>query len=326
LQTIDISKTRFLITGGAGFIGSNMAEFLLKNQALEVRILDNLSTGVVDNITSFTSHNTFHFIKGDIRNIGDCKIATKNIDIVFHMAALGSVPRSIIDPMLTNEVNVTGFVNVLWACTENNVKRIIFSSSSSIYGLNGQLPLKETYQAQPISPYAVSKYTNELYASVFQKSYGLEYIGLRYFNVFGPRQNPNGAYAAVIPSFVCALMEGKAPLINGDGTISRDFTFVDNVIQANIKAAFANKKSSINSIYNISAGKSISLNSLYKYIADELQVMHEPVHGPNRAGDILDSLADITLAKINLNYNPTISVEEGLKITINWFKKHTILV
>ena len=325
-HTLDISKTKFLITGGAGFIGSNIAAFLLKNKALKVRILDNLSTGFVDNITSFISNNTFEFIQGDIRNMDDCKLATKDIDVVFHMAALGSVPRSLNDPMLTNEVNVAGFVNVLWACKENKVRRIVFSSSSSIYGLNTQLPLKESYQAQPISPYAVSKYTNELYASVFHKSYGLEYVGLRYFNVFGPRQNPNGAYAAVIPSFINSLIEGKTPLINGDGTISRDFTYVDNVIQANVKAAFVKEKKAINTIYNISAGKSISLNYLHDFIAEELQTKINPVYGPTRAGDILNSLADISLAINNLDYNPTVSVEAGLKTTINWFKKDTILV
>jgi UDP-N-acetylglucosamine 4-epimerase len=322
----EITQTRFLVTGGAGFIGSNLVEYLLAQKAGLVRVLDNLATGSLDNITTFTGKENFEFLQGDIRNPEDCLEATKDIDIVFNMAALGSVPRSIKEPIITNEVNAGGFVNVLWACNKNGVKRIIFSSSSSIYGLNNNLPLKETAVPQPISPYAVSKYTNELYASVFEKTYGLEYIGLRYFNVFGPRQSPNGAYAAVIPCFINALIEGKSPIINGNGSASRDFTYVDNVIQANIKAAFVSEKFALNTIYNISAGKSISLNELHKHIAKELDKSIKPVYGPERLGDIKNSLADITQAKFKLGYNPTIAVEEGLKTTVSWFKKQALLV
>lgn len=314
-----ISQTRFLITGGAGFIGSNLAEYLLKNNALHVRILDNLSTGNIDNVIEFVSRSNFEFVQGDIRNLDDCIEATKNSDVVFNMAALGSVPRSIIDPITTNDVNSTGFVNVLYACKENNVGRVVFSSSSSVYGLNKNLPLKEQYTPQPISPYAVTKYANELYADVFQKSYGLSYIGLRYFNVFGPKQNPIGDYAAVIPRFICSMMDDKSIVINGNGSTSRDFTYIDNVIHANIQAAFAEDEISINKIYNISTGKSTSLNELYYFIADHLHKKSVPVYGPERLGDIKDSLADISQAKIKLNFKPSVDFEEGLKKTINWY-------
>ncbi|MDX2190101.1 MAG: SDR family oxidoreductase [Bacteroidota bacterium] len=317
----DISRTSFLVTGGAGFIGSNIVRYLIDNGAGLVRVLDNFATGYLENIIPYSQNKNFELKKGDIRNEDDCSEATKDIDVVFHTAALGSVPRSLANPMLTNEVNASGFVNILFACHNNGVKRIVFSSSSSIYGLNKDLPVKESYLPMPISPYAVSKYTNELYAQVFQRNYGLEFIGLRYFNVFGPNQNINGPYAAVIPVFINSILEGKSPVINGDGFTSRDFTFVENVVQANVKAALTNNKEAVNQIYNISGGHMVSLNETFWNIVHRLESNIKPKYGPERKGDIKNSLADISKAKKLLNYQPTINFEQGMEITIDWFKE-----
>jgi UDP-N-acetylglucosamine 4-epimerase len=321
-----IKKLNFLVTGGAGFIGSNLVKTLLELGAKNITILDNLSTGNIDNITPFLNSGKVDFIQADIRDFSKCVEATKEIDIVFHLAALGSVPRSIKDPLTTHAVNSTGFINLLAACNQNKIKRIVFSSSSSVYGRNQQLPLKEDFAPQPISPYAVSKYSNELYASVFGKTYNLEFVGLRYFNVFGPNQSPNGAYAAVIPLFIQSLLDGKQPTINGTGETSRDFTYVDNVVQANLKAALVENPLAFNKIYNISAGRSFSLNQLLETISENLQIHIAPIYAPERVGDIKDSLADITNAQQLLDYKPIIHFEKGIQLTVDWFKRKMVTV
>ncbi len=317
----DLKDYSFLITGGAGFIGSNIVEYLLKYGANHVRVLDNLSNGYYENISEFETQTNFEFQEGDIRNIEDCKTAVKNIDIVLHQAALGSVPRSIDDPITSNEVNVSGFLNMLVACkASDSVKRFVYAASSSTYGDSPNLPKVEHIIGKPLSPYAVTKYVNELYADVFAKTYGLEVIGLRYFNVFGPKQSPNGAYAAVIPLFMQALKDQTSPTINGDGEQTRDFTFVENAVQANIKAAFA-PKSATNEVYNVAFGERISLNELWASLKHASNVQVEAIYGPPRVGDVRDSLADITKAKTNMEYVPLFSVEDGLKITWDYFKQ-----
>jgi UDP-N-acetylglucosamine/UDP-N-acetylgalactosamine 4-epimerase len=328
----DLNKYSFLITGGAGFIGSNLAEYLVKNNAGKVRVLDNLSTGHLYNIEAFFSSQAFEFIEGDIRNPDTCKTAASGIDYVFHQAALGSVPRSITDPILTNEVNISGFVNMLVASKEQMVKRIVYAASSSTYGDSKELPKVEDKIGNPLSPYAVTKFVNELYASVFAKTYRMELIGLRYFNVFGPKQDPDGAYAAVIPTFAKRLLLHQSLIINGDGNFSRDFTFVENVVQANILAMFVNDQETLNPVFNIACGEQTSLNQLVGLLKEFLSVYDsevekiEIVHGPKREGDIPHSLASIDKAKKILGYNPGYNFRQGLKLAVEWYKENLLPV
>ena len=317
-HNLDLSKLSFLVTGGAGFIGSNLVEYLLKYGAGKVRVLDNFSTGFQENISEFKSNPAFEFIEGDIRNIDTCRMAVEGIDYVSHQAALGSVPRSINDPITTNDVNISGFLNMLYAVKENkNVKRFIYAASSSTYGDSEELPKVEERIGKPLSPYAVTKYVNELYADVFAKTYGMEIIGLRYFNVFGQKQSPNGEYAAVIPLFIKAVNEGKPAYINGDGTQTRDFTYIDNAIQANIKALFVNDVVAINQVYNVACGYRISLNDIWQIINEIAGKNIQPLYRESRPGDIKDSLADISKATLLLDYNPSFSVKQGLELTMN---------
>ena len=316
---------KILVTGGAGFIGSNLCEALLKNGEYVVCI-DNFSTGHIENIIQFIEHyDNFKLIVGDIRNLDDCLRAVDGVEYIFHEAALGSVPRSIKDPITTNAVNIGGFLNMLVAARNAGVKRFIFAASSSTYGDSKSLPKVEDVIGKPLSPYAVTKYINELYADVFSKTYGTEYIGLRYFNVFGRRQDPNGAYAAVIPLFVKKLMKHEAPIINGDGEYSRDFTYIDNVIQMNMLAAETSNPDAINQIYNTAFGERTTLNQLVMYLKEYLSEYDsdiadiEPIHGPNRAGDIPHSLANIDKARKLLGYNPEFNMKDGLKEAVKWY-------
>ncbi|MFZ4106558.1 SDR family oxidoreductase [Flavobacterium sp.] len=315
---------KILITGGAGFIGSNLCEYFLA-QGNEVVCLDNFSTGHRHNIAPLLSNDKFQLIEGDIRNLEDCKIATLGVDYVLHEAALGSVPRSMSDPITTNEVNVSGFLNMLIASRDAGVKRFIYAASSSTYGDSVALPKVEDVIGKPLSPYAITKYVNELYAEIFSKTFGLETIGLRYFNVFGRKQDPNGAYAAVIPKFVMQLMKGESPIINGDGMYSRDFTYIDNVIQMNELAITTQNPTAINTVYNTAFGDRTTLNDMVFYLKKYLSVFDvsiadiEIIHGPNRAGDIPHSLASIEKAKNRLNYNPKYSFQEGLKESVKWY-------
>jgi UDP-N-acetylglucosamine/UDP-N-acetylgalactosamine 4-epimerase len=311
---------KILVTGGAGFIGSNLTENLLQDDAVErIVVLDNFATGSKKNIENFFANKKFIFIEGDIRNIDDCNKAAVGIDYILHQAALGSVPRSINNPKTTNDVNITGTLNVFKVAIDNNVKRVVFAASSSTYGDHPDLPKVEDKIGKPLSPYAVTKYVMELYADVFSKTYGLEYIGLRYFNVFGPRQNPNGAYAAVIPLFIQDIMNNKAPTINGDGETGRDFTFVENVIEANKLAMFTENKSAVNTIYNIAYGGYTTLNQLCQHIQDILNKDLPAHYGPERKGDVKQSMASIEKAKALLGYNPTIDAKSGLQKTVDWF-------
>jgi UDP-N-acetylglucosamine 4-epimerase len=327
-HTEDPGNYSFLITGGAGFIGSNLAEYLIKHKARKVRVLDNLSTGFLHNIQPFLSHPAFEFVEGDIRNPETCKAAVQGIDLVLHQAALGSVPRSIADPLTTHEVNISGFLNMLIAVKESSVKRMVYAASSSTYGSSKELPKVEDRIGDPLSPYAVTKYVNELYANVFSRSYGMNLIGLRYFNVFGPRQDPNGAYAAVIPKFTDQLLNHQSPVINGDGEYSRDFTFVENVVQANILALFAKAPDAINTVYNVAYGKQTSLNQLVEALKKYLSVWDPSIaginasHGPNREGDIPHSLASIEKAKKNLGYAPEFDFSRGLQIAVEWYRNN----
>jgi len=316
----EIKNSSFLITGGAGFIGSNIAEYLLKYGAEKVRVLDNLSTGFFENIESFISFSNFEFINGDIRNLEDCKKACDGIDFVLHQAALGSVPRSIENPIATNGSNIDGFLNMLVAAKDSTVKRFVYASSSSVYGDSPILPKSEDEIGAPLSPYAVTKYVNELYAAVFFKTYRLEVIGLRYFNIFGPRQNPKGAYAAAIPLFMDAILSNKSPYINGDGEQSRDFTFVENAVQANIKALYTKDPLAIGEVFNIACGDRITINELFQMLKDYSGSSVSAEYREPRAGDIKDSLADISKAKKMLEYSPEFGVKEGLQITLDWFK------
>lgn len=311
-HTRDISNLNILVTGGAGFIGSNLVEYLVKHKVKKVRILDNLSNGYISNIEKFIQFPNVEFINGDIRDLNICMKVCEETDYVLHQAALGSVPRSIADPITTNEVNINGFLNILLACRDTGVKRLIYAASSSTYGDSKELPKKEETIGRPLSPYAVTKYVNELYADVFFKTYGLESIGLRYFNVFGPRQSPNGAYAAVIPLFIDALRNNESASINGNGEQTRDFTFVENAVQANIKAMLVENKEATNEIYNIACGERTSLNNLWKTINELLNVNIEPLYRDNRVGDIQDSLADIKKATLHLNYTPMYKLKDGL--------------
>lgn len=315
---------KILVTGGAGFIGSNLCEYFL-SKGYNVTCLDNFATGHRYNIEHLFSNEKFKLIEGDIRNLDDCMDATKNIDYVLHQAALGSVPRSIKDPITTNDVNVSGFLNMLVASRDSGVKRFVFAASSSTYGDSESLPKVEDKIGKPLSPYAITKYVNELYAEIFSKTYGLETIGLRYFNVFGRKQDPNGAYAAVIPKFVMQFMKNESPIINGDGNYSRDFTYIDNVIQMNELAMTTNNKDAVNTVYNTAFGDRTTLNDMVFLLKEYLSEFDDSisnvavVYGPNRAGDIPHSLASIDKAKKLLNYNPKYSFKEGLKEAVKWY-------
>ncbi|MGM5470788.1 SDR family oxidoreductase [Flavobacteriaceae bacterium LMO-SS05] len=319
--TEDLSKYNFLITGGAGFIGSNIVGYLLQHQAKNVRVLDNFSNGYKANLTEFRDHPAFELMEGDIRNLDTCKQAMEGVDFVSHQAALGSVPRSIQDPATTHAVNITGFLNMMMALKESQtVKRMVYAASSSTYGDSSSLPKVEGVIGKPLSPYAVTKYVNELYADVFGTTYGTDTIGLRYFNVFGPKQSPNGAYAAVIPLFMQALKEGHAPSIHGDGEQTRDFTYVDNAVQANIKAFFADQAAA-NQVVNVACGERISVNGLWETLKTAAQSNLEVMYGPERQGDVRDSLADVSKAKRLFGYEPKVKVRAGLKLTWEYFNR-----
>lgn len=321
---VSVKNKVVLVTGGAGFVGSNLVESFLSYDN-KVICLDNLSTGHYKNIEEFENNPNFKFIEGDIRDIETCQKVAEGVDYIFHQAALGSVPRSINDPIRTNENNINGFLNMLIAARDQNVKRFIFAASSSTYGDSKTLPKKEENIGMPLSPYAVTKYVNELYAHVFKLNYGLETIGLRYFNVFGRKQDPNGAYAAVIPKFIQLLLQEKPPKINGDGSYSRDFTYIDNVIQMNHLAALTDRKEAIGEIFNTAYGKQTSLLELVDKIKTGISNINPNVqnikatHGPERKGDVPHSLADISKAKNLLGYEPTVSLKEGIEKTIQWF-------
>lgn len=320
---------KVLVTGGAGFIGSNLCDVLLQRGA-SVICLDNFSTGHLENLLPLIEHypESFKLIVGDIRNMEDCRKAVDGVDYVLHEAALGSVPRSIQDPIMTNDVNIGGFLNMIVAARDAKVKRFIFAASSSTYGDSAVLPKVEDVIGRPLSPYAITKYVDELYADVFARTYGIEYIGLRYFNVFGRRQDPNGAYAAVIPLFVKKFLNHEAPNINGDGEYSRDFTYVDNVIQMNIRAMETNNPEAVNQIYNTAYGERTTLNQMVCYLREFLAEYDpeiaeiEPTHGANRVGDIPHSLASIDKARRLLGYDPQYSMREGLKEAVKWYREN----
>ncbi len=320
---------KILVTGGAGFIGSNLCEALL-NKDHEVVCLDNFATGKFENIMNLIIRypNKFKLIVGDIRNLEDCKKAVHGVNCVFHEAALGSVPRSIKDPLTTNEVNVTGFLNMLIASRDEGVNRFIYAASSSTYGDSESLPKVENIIGKPLSPYAITKYLNELYSEIFHRTYGLDCIGLRYFNVFGKRQDPYGSYAAVIPLFIKKLINYESITINGDGEFSRDFTYIDNVIQMNLLALETKNKEALNQVYNTAFGEKTTLNQLVnilkKYLSEfDSQINNvNVIYGPNRVGDIPHSLASIEKAKLLLNYNPLYNMEKGLEMAIEWYWKN----
>lgn len=315
---------KILITGGAGFIGSNLCEYFLSKE-YKVTCLDNFATGHRHNIEHLFSNPNFELIEGDIRSLETCHKAVEGVDYVLHQAALGSVPRSINDPITSNEVNVSGFLNMLVASRDAGVKRFVYAASSSTYGDSEALPKVEDKIGKPLSPYAITKYVNELYANIFSKTYGLETIGLRYFNVFGRKQDPNGAYAAVIPLFVKKLINHESPIINGDGNYSRDFTYIDNVIQMNELAMTTQNPEAVNTVYNTAYGDRTTLNDLVKYLKEYLSEFDsaiadvEIIHGPNRVGDIPHSLASIDKGRKLLNYNPKYSMPEGLKQAVKWY-------
>ena len=309
----------FLVTGGAGFIGSNIVEYLLQNGAGKVRVLDNLSTGKRSNIEEFISNPAFEFLEGDIRDLDTCREAVKGMQYVSHQAALGSVPRSINDPITTNDVNVSGFLNMLVASRDAGVLKMVYAASSSTYGDSAELPKVEDRIGNPLSPYAITKYVNELYGDIFSSRYGFHTIGLRYFNVFGPRQDPNGPYAAVIPLFFKAAFDRVAPIINGDGEQTRDFTYVDNAVQANIRAFFSPDFDK-HQVFNIACGERTSLNYLWNEIvrlADCGEL--KPIYGPARDGDVRDSLADVTKAKDLLRYVPRMFLNEGIELCLEYY-------
>ena len=327
---MEFSNYKILVTGGAGFIGSNLCDELL-NQGAIVTCLDNFSTGKIENISDAMKNPGFRLIKGDIRNINDCRNATMGIDYVLHQAALGSVPRSINDPLTTNEVNISGFLNMLVAARDANVKRFIYAASSSTYGDSKDLPKVEDHIGKPLSPYAITKYVNELYAEIFVKTYQMECVGLRYFNVFGKRQDPHGPYAAVIPLWTMQLIKGERPLINGNGEYSRDFTYIANVVEANFKSILAPAEKLrttdgyVNQVFNIAYGGNTTLNELFHILKDcllnyksEISAV-EPIYGPFRDGDIPHSLASIEKAKKIIGYNPQISTKTGFEMTCEWY-------
>lgn len=314
----DLTKFTFLVTGGAGFIGSNLVEYLLKYDAKKVIVLDNLSNGHKKNIDQFLNAPNFEFIEGDIRDLETCNKAMLGADFVLHQAALGSVPRSIADPLTSNEVNVNGFLNILQTAKESKtVKKMVYAASSSTYGDSKTLPKVENVIGKPLSPYAITKYVNELYADIYSQTYNFHTVGLRYFNVFGPKQDPNGAYAAVIPLFMDASVKGNPIKINGDGEQTRDFTFIENVVQANIKSLFSNFDN--HEVFNVAVGDRISVNGLCQNIKTLADSDNEVIYGANRPGDVRDSLADISKAKSLIGYNPLYKFQDGLKITFDWF-------
>lgn len=319
--------TKILITGGAGFIGSNLTEYFL-NKEYQVTVLDNFSTGYRHNIEQHFNNPNFNLVEGDIRNLDDCHKAVAGADYVLHQAALGSVPRSINDPITSNEVNVSGFLNMLVAARDAKVKRFVYAASSSTYGDSETLPKVEDKIGKPLSPYAVTKYVNELYADVFSRTYGLECIGLRYFNVFGRRQNTRGAYAAVIPLFTKQLIQHESPTINGTGENSRDFTYIDNVIQMNERAMLTDNPNAVNTVYNTAVGDRTNLNQLARYLKELLTEYDTEIanievkHGPNRVGDIPHSLASVDKAKQLLGYQPTHKINDGLREAVKWYWEH----
>lgn len=319
-----MTNETILITGGAGFIGSNLTEYFLE-KGYTVRCLDNFATGHRHNVAPFLSNKNYTLIEGDIRNLDTCREAVEGADYVLHQAALGSVPRSINDPITSNDVNVSGFLNMLVASRDAKVKRFVYAASSSTYGDSESLPKVEDVIGRPLSPYAITKYVNELYADVFAKTYGMQTIGLRYFNVFGRRQDPNGAYAAVIPLFVKQLMKHESPTINGTGDYSRDFTYIDNVIQMNHRAMLTDNPAAINQVYNTAVGDRTTLNELVAYLKEFLSNHDAKIadveikHGPNRAGDIPHSLASIDKARKLLSYEPTHDIRAGLKEAVEWY-------
>jgi UDP-N-acetylglucosamine/UDP-N-acetylgalactosamine 4-epimerase len=320
-HTKDLSNLSFLVTGGAGFIGSHITEYLLKNGAKKVRVLDNLVNGFEKNIQPFTQYPAFEFIQGDIRNIDTCNLACNGINYISHQAALGSVPRSINEPVYFNEVNVGGFVNMAKAAVDNKVQQFVYASSSSVYGDEPTLPKVEDRIGNCLSPYAATKKTNELYAQIFADVYGLQIMGFRYFNIFGPRQDPDGAYAAVIPLFVKGIMKQTPVYINGDGEQTRDFTFVDNAVQVNIKGMLTDNAAALKKVYNVAIGENFSVNYLYNLVQKYLQSNFEATYRAPRAGDIRNSLADISLAQSLLQYQPTKKFEDGLQDTVAFFKE-----
>jgi UDP-N-acetylglucosamine 4-epimerase len=317
---VSIEDKKFLVTGGAGFIGSHIVAYLLKNKAGKVRVLDNLVTGSYRNIQEWENHPDFEFIEGDITDTAVCLHACEGIDYLSHQAALGSVPRSIKDPVRTNATNVDGFLNMMVAAKECNIKKVVFASSSAVYGTEKSLPKFEDKIGDPLSPYAVSKYTNELYAKVFGLTYGMKIIGLRYFNVFGPRQDPKGPYAAVIPIFIDKLKTEAPVYIDGDGEQTRDFTFVENAVQANIRAMLCENDDAFNQVYNIAYGENYSVNYLYNSIRKSLNTTQDAIHRESRTGDVRNSLADISKARELLNYNPLFSFKDGLPITLESYE------
>lgn len=318
-QDIKFPKgTKFLVTGGAGFIGSNLVEALL-NKHCFVRVLDNFSIGKKENLEEFINNENFELVEGDIRDLETCQLACKDIDYVLNQAAWGSVPRSIEMPIIYEEINIKGTLNMMTAARNNGVKRFVYASSSSVYGDEPNLPKIEGKEGNLLSPYAITKKVNELYAKNFFDLYGLETVGMRYFNVFGRKQDPHSYYSAVIPKFVSLLLKDKAPTINGDGEHSRDFTYIDNVIEANLRACLAPKEA-CGQAYNIAYGGRVSLNELYKTLKNLLNKDIEPIYGPNRKGDIKHSNADISKASKLLGYKPSYSFEDGIKLTIDWYK------
>ncbi len=316
-----MEKINLLITGGAGFIGSNLVNYFLNDERVGlVRVIDDLSNGYYENIAEFESHPRFKFIKGDICDYDTCLKAMEGIHKVSHQAALGSVPRSIENPMRSTEVNILGTVNVLYAAVQSNIDRVILACSSSTYGDSKELPKVESRIGNPLSPYAVTKFSVEQFADVFHKTYGLNYVGLRYFNVFGPRQNPSNPYAAVIPIFCQAFIDGKAPTINGDGETSRDFTYVSNAIQANELALFTENEQALNTIYNTACGEQVTLNEMVEFLREISGKDIEPVYGHERAGDVRHSKADISKISSNLGYKPEVKMREGLAEVYKWYK------
>jgi UDP-N-acetylglucosamine 4-epimerase len=316
-----ISNLSFLVTGGAGFIGSNLVEYLLHHNAGKVVVLDNYATGYASNLEPFKHHSNLEIINGDICSLDDCNKACVGIDYVLHQAALGSVPRSVENPIATNKVNVDGFLNMLVAARDAKVKRFVYASSSSVYGDSKVLPKVESQIGNPLSPYAVTKLLNELYADVFAKTYQMEITGLRYFNIFGPRQNPGGPYAAAIPLFMDALLSNNPAYINGDGGQTRDFTFVQNAVEANIKALFSVKNAGDPMVFNVAVSDRISIKELYEILKNVSGSKIDAIHRSERPGDIRDSLADISSAKKYIGYDPQVKMVDGLKITMDWFRQ-----
>ena len=321
LENLSFPKeTKFLVTGGAGFIGSNLVETIL-TLGYKVRVLDNFSTGKRENIAEFMENKNFELIEGDIRNLEDCRKACEGVDYVLHQAAWGSVPRSIELPLEYEEINVKGHLNMMQAARENKIKKFVYASSSSVYGDDERLPKKEGEEGRVLSPYALTKKINEEYADLYFRVYGLDTIGLRYFNVFGRKQDPNGFYAAVIPKFVKQLLNNETPQINGDGETSRDFTYIENVVQANLKECLAKKEAS-GQAFNIAYGGRETLNNLYDKISELLKINKKPIYASERVGDIKHSNADISKARLFLNYDPKYSMSEGLTLTIKWYKEN----